>query len=714
MPKPGIEIGLEADARQIADAFQKLGKLQDDLFRKINKVADASRRVESIGTRALRAIERTARGALGVMGRLVRSVFSLKTALAAAAAAWIGVRFIKSFIRVGDTVQRMKVALDTLTKGRGTEWFDKINRWAEKMPIDTEKAIQAFIRLKAFGFTPTIKQMTTLVDATIGIGGTAAQLESVSRALGQIAAKGKLSAEELNQLSEAGLPAKQLLAKAFQVTTMELEKMLQKGIKAEVAIKALFWAMDQAYGGASQRMMRQYSGLVDQLKSAWYSFRNEVMAGGGMFGVEGVLSTIVDKIEEMKKTGEWAAAVRAVADAFKWAATKAKDFISYVLDNREEIVAWAKKWGKRIWGGVEALGKAADAVGKLGSKVVTVWNSLPPVIREVGLVAAIIGGAKARAAIAGGAGMWWLMDKAWKGWGRFGDRMLAKYAPTGSKITQGAVGGLNAAGFLGRMKASSDATVLGTGGWSDLLGRGGGTGAVAQVMAQWKKALEGLSMSGMGRPDLSGWQVSGDKKKGKGKGKDWTSFIGGDIADIGNYLGKFKTAMKTMADLRVQAAGSADELVAARRLQMESQLQEKLKAVRALGDQGKITEAESLAERVRAVWERNNSRTFGAGIERWFAKSRDQMTNWAATATNIMDSAAQSMGQAFSTFFFDLFEGRLKSLGDYVKSFVQAFMSAMMNILASRAIRGLLSIFGGGPFGGIGSSMGGSIGGMAK
>ncbi len=60
--------------------------------------------------------------------------------------AWVsGQRLLK----VADNTDRMKIALDQLTNGKGEEWFRKLNAGPSRCR-STGQAIEAFIRLRAF------------------------------------------------------------------------------------------------------------------------------------------------------------------------------------------------------------------------------------------------------------------------------------------------------------------------------------------------------------------------------------------------------------------------------------------------------------------------------------------------------------------------------------------------------------------------------------
>lgn len=55
--------------------------------------------------------------------------------------------------------------------------------------------------------------MTTLGNTVAAVGGNSETLNNIARALGQIQTKGKLSAEEMNQLAENGVGAWDILSK---------------------------------------------------------------------------------------------------------------------------------------------------------------------------------------------------------------------------------------------------------------------------------------------------------------------------------------------------------------------------------------------------------------------------------------------------------------------------------------------------------------------
>ncbi|MFH2125379.1 MAG: tape measure protein, partial [Pseudomonadota bacterium] len=340
--------------------------------------------------------------------RIASGIFSLQGALVG-----LGLGYLANdFLKVADNTDRMKIALDQLTNGKGEEWFRKLNDWAFKMPVNTDKAIEAFIRLRAFGLEPTIKQMTTLVDSTIGVGRGEEALESVSRALGQIQARGKLSAEELNQLAEAGISAKSMLADAFGVSVANLEKRIAKGIDSKVAIAALFDQLEARFGGASSKIQQKYSGLMDALVSHLRDFQRQMMESGVMPAIERGLGRIIGKLDELRSSGRIAEWADKAGKAIEGLINRAVNFIDGVINNWS---VWEARWEKFKSGASEVWTQTknvASVVGSLLKIALDGWNNLPPVVREFGLVGALIGGVKGKIIFAAIVGLSALLDKA--------------------------------------------------------------------------------------------------------------------------------------------------------------------------------------------------------------------------------------------------------------------------------------------------------------
>lgn len=97
---------------------------------------------------------------------------------------------------------------------------------------------------------------------------TEERMDGIGLAISQVFTKGKVSAEEMNQLAEKGVPAWRILSQQLGKTTGELQKMAEKGqITADVMIRAFQDFSKQKYGDAMQKQAVVFG-------SAWQNIEN--------------------------------------------------------------------------------------------------------------------------------------------------------------------------------------------------------------------------------------------------------------------------------------------------------------------------------------------------------------------------------------------------------------------------------------------------------
>lgn len=108
----------------------------------------------------------------------------------------------------------------------------------------------------------------------------------------------------------------------------------------------------------------------------------------------------------------------------------------------------------------------------------------------------------------------------------------------------------------------------------------------------------------------------------------------------------------------------------------------------------RLTEQQALPELVRRIEDvklRLNDTTFGEGFRIGLSRSTRQMETFAQTGARIAQITSTQMGSTFETFFFDLMEGRLKSLDQYFKGFFSAVGAAIMRLAAQQTAQLVVS-----------------------
>jgi len=148
------------------------------------------------------------------------------------------------------------------------ELLDWTIQLALASPFSAEDVNKMFRLIRAYGFgTKEAKSLTSqIMDFAAATGFGSQVLERLGLALGQVRQRGRLAGEEIRQLINVGIPVRDIVAKAFNVTTGELEKMIRQGkIAADVALPAILEWM-QRFDGASERAVKTWQGLIANLK----------------------------------------------------------------------------------------------------------------------------------------------------------------------------------------------------------------------------------------------------------------------------------------------------------------------------------------------------------------------------------------------------------------------------------------------------------------
>lgn len=149
--------------------------------------------------------------------------------------------------------------------------LEALKDFAAKTPFEFTELTQASKRMMAFGFEAekVVPMLRDIGDATSALGLGSEGINRITRALGQMQAKGKVSGEEMMQITEAGIPGWRYLAEAMGVTTAEVMKMSEQGlIPASKAIDAILAGMRGDFGGMMAAQSKTAAGQLSNLKDS--------------------------------------------------------------------------------------------------------------------------------------------------------------------------------------------------------------------------------------------------------------------------------------------------------------------------------------------------------------------------------------------------------------------------------------------------------------
>jgi tape measure domain-containing protein len=177
-----------------------------------------------------------------------------------------------------NTLIGLKVLLKSAPAAR--EVYAEAERFAAITPFATQDVIKLYQQLITSGFSieknaKGISEVSALAE-TIGNAAAAngmspEHIAGITKAIGDIKAKGKLSAQELLQLSNWGvgrMPIYEQLAKSLGKKVEDIPKMLEQGkIDGTDGINAIVSAIGGNYGGLMKEASQTLSGLWSTIKS---------------------------------------------------------------------------------------------------------------------------------------------------------------------------------------------------------------------------------------------------------------------------------------------------------------------------------------------------------------------------------------------------------------------------------------------------------------
>jgi len=145
------------------------------------------------------------------------------------------------------------------------QWIEDL---AIRSPYATSAVISSFAQMARYGFPiEEAKAMTqAMLDMGAGSGLTAAELDRVSYALGQIFASDKLLIQDLRQLMNAGIDVRAILERMGESFESLKDKQDEGGISTKAFLEAFKQVASEDYAGNLDRVTQSWSGLAGALQ----------------------------------------------------------------------------------------------------------------------------------------------------------------------------------------------------------------------------------------------------------------------------------------------------------------------------------------------------------------------------------------------------------------------------------------------------------------
>ncbi len=332
---------------------------------------------------------------LGSLGRTTAKVSkSMARSMAGAAAAVGGLVLLFKGLKTGITqaanFEQIDVSFEVLIGNaeKAKKVVGELRDFSASTPLEFQTITKGAQNLMAFGIgADSVKdKMEMLGNASMG---QADKLDSLVRAYGKIRAKGKASLEELNMITEAGVPILQALADQYGISTAELFKMVSSGkvgfADVDKALTSLTTGSGQ-FAGMLEKQSQTLTGVTSTFKDNLNLTLAELM-NNLLPGIKKVLSTIIGMLSKLRDSEAFQAFAQNLGAVLSGLITIIGSLPEYVATIVEAIKSFIdqvftpeywKQLGTSMWEWFKLTGEAylqyiATLVNLLGA---VIWEPL--------------------------------------------------------------------------------------------------------------------------------------------------------------------------------------------------------------------------------------------------------------------------------------------------------------------------------------------------
>ncbi len=180
-------------------------------------------------------------------------------------------------------LQQYETAIRSLIKdqSQANELFNELKQMRIDLPtVDMQTMASAMQKLVGAGRDAkgVDEDVRSILDAAaLSTVGVSEGTERITRAIAQMKTNGRLLGEELNQISEVGIPASQILIKQFGMGIDEIKKASQSGqIAIDDIINSLLQGLRDEYSGALANQAETLGGRLAELRNKFTLLQEKV------------------------------------------------------------------------------------------------------------------------------------------------------------------------------------------------------------------------------------------------------------------------------------------------------------------------------------------------------------------------------------------------------------------------------------------------------
>lgn len=263
-------------------------------------VAELTAKISVVGeAAAVRALSRVGQSAKSV-GEAIRTAADATRLLELAQGSFAAVTGVQAAMAYDSQVRGLAAYAKNAQELQAQ--LGRLNEIAKLPGLGLTEVRAGVLNLEAAGLSAQTSERALMAfgNALALVGKGKSELDGVILALGQIASKGAISAEEINQIAERVPQIRQVLVSAFGTASTEaIQKM---GITADEAIKRIISGLEQL-PKATTSALTTFENLQDALTAAFLPIGRGIL---DIFGsAEGGTMRLIERVAEMgRQIGE--------------------------------------------------------------------------------------------------------------------------------------------------------------------------------------------------------------------------------------------------------------------------------------------------------------------------------------------------------------------------------------------------------------------------
>lgn len=204
-------------------------------------------------------------------------------------------------------MEQNQVAFTTLLRSADAAkaHLEDLKKFALVTPFQFDDLTRMSRLMQAFGTSASdvVPRLRTLGNAVSALGGGNDVLERVVRSMGEIGTRGKITGEQLRELSRAGIPALDAIAAKLGTTVAEAQAKVTAGmVDAQTATTALLEYMDKRFAGGmeaqSKTLLGAWSNIKDKLTFTLVAIGDALLPWGKKF-ISETLDPLLGKVQEL-------------------------------------------------------------------------------------------------------------------------------------------------------------------------------------------------------------------------------------------------------------------------------------------------------------------------------------------------------------------------------------------------------------------------------